>query len=64
MFTLNLSIDEHQALLELLECSISELHSEIIHTDRCDFKELLRARKRTLVQLLETLKTTSVVGAD
>lgn len=64
MYTLNLSIDEHQALLEVLECSISELHSEIVHTDRCEFKELLKTRKRTLVQLLETLKTNSAVGAD
>jgi hypothetical protein len=64
MYTLNLTMDEHQALTEVLECSISELHSEIVHTDRCDFKELLKTRKRTLLQLLETLKSNSTVGAE
>jgi hypothetical protein len=60
MYTLNLSVDEHQALVEVLECSISELHSEIVHTDRCEFKEELKTRKRTLLQLLETLKTETI----
>jgi len=63
MYTINLSVEERQALVDVLECTISELHSEIVHTDRCDFKELLKSRKYTLVQLLDNLNNTSGISA-
>lgn len=56
MYALNLSIEEHQALLEVLESSISELHSQIVHTDRYDYKKLLKNRKQVLVGLLKDLQ--------
>ena len=63
MYTINLSVEERQALVDVLECTISELRSEIVHTDRCDFKELLKSRKYTLVQLLDNLNNTSGISA-
>lgn len=56
MYALNLSIEEHQALLEVLESSISELHSQIVHADRYDYKKLLKNRKQVLVGLLKDLQ--------
>lgn len=59
MYTINLSIEERQTLVDVLECTISELHSEIVHTDRCEFKEAHKSRKHTLVQLLDSLNNNS-----
>jgi hypothetical protein len=53
MYNLNLSIEERQALMDVLECSISELHTQIIHTDRYDFKMLLKDRKQVLLKMLD-----------
>jgi hypothetical protein len=56
MYTLTLSEQELGMLVDVLECAMSELHSEIVHTDRCDYKEELKARKQMLARLLENLK--------
>jgi hypothetical protein len=56
MYALNLSVEEHEALLDVLESSISELHSQIVHTDRHEFKKLLKNRKQVLLGLLENLQ--------
>lgn len=56
MFTLTLSKDEQQALLELLECSLRELQSEIVRTDSHCFKKALKERKQVLISLLENVK--------
>ena len=53
MYNLNLSIEERQALMDVLECSISELHTQIVHTDRYDFKMLLKDRKQVLLKMLD-----------
>jgi hypothetical protein len=56
MYALNLSMEEHQALLDVLESSISELHSQIVHTDRYDYKKVLKNRKQVLLGLLNDLQ--------
>lgn len=56
MYSLNLSTEEYQALMDILECSISEIHSEIIHTDRRDLKELLKSRKQVLIRMLDNVR--------
>jgi hypothetical protein len=61
MFTLNLSDEERQALVDVLECYVVELHSEIMHTDRRELKNCLKDRKQTLLKILDTLKQESSV---
>lgn len=60
MFTLNLSDEERETLVDVLECYLAELHSEIVHTDRRDLKDCLKGRKQTLLNILETLKQESL----
>jgi hypothetical protein len=56
MVTLEISSLEQQTLTDVLECAISEIHSQIVHADRSDFKALLKSRKQVMLQLLENLK--------
>lgn len=48
---LTLSREEADALRELLSAALSELHSEIHHTDASAFREQLRHRERLLLGL-------------
>ena len=50
-----LSPDEARELRELLDSALSELRSEIHHTDTPSFKERLQQRERLLMQLRERL---------
>ena len=61
MYTLTLSALQLETLVDVLECAISELHSEIVHTDRCLYKDDLKNRKQILVQLLDRLKQLELV---
>lgn len=56
MINLELSEEEQQTLITVLEESISDLRREIVHTERMDFKEDLKRKKTTLVHVLEMLK--------
>lgn len=58
MYSLNLTVEEYQALMDILECSISEIHSEIIHTDRRELKEMLKNRKQVLIRMLDNARQT------
>jgi hypothetical protein len=55
MYTLNLTQEQQEMLIELLECSLSEIHSEIVHTDNWCFKDILKHRKQVMQELLQTL---------
>ena len=55
MFTLTLDQEEHEALKEILECSLSELHTEIVHTDNRCFRQALKDRKEVLQRMLNGL---------
>jgi hypothetical protein len=41
MYTLILESEERDALITLLECALSDLHTEIVHTDNRCYKEAL-----------------------
>jgi hypothetical protein len=56
MFTLTLSEEEKAILINLINYSISETHSEIVHSDSFQLKETLKNRKHLLTEMLERLK--------
>ncbi len=58
MIQLDLSSEEKQVLLELLESTLSDLRMEIADTDRMDFREMLKDRKAVLTKLIEALQPT------
>ena len=62
MYSINLSSEEQQALRHVLEISISDLHSQIVRTDRHDFKRMLIERKKVLLGLLNSLQEERAVG--
>jgi len=57
MYTLTLDQEQHEALKEILECSLSELHSEIVHTDNRCYKQALKDRKEVLLRTLNGLQS-------
>lgn len=56
MYTVTLTSEQHTVLLDLLECALSELHTEIVHTDNRCLRDALKDRKHSLQALLETLR--------
>jgi hypothetical protein len=60
MITLQLNDEEQQALIDILECSISEIHSEIVHTERYELKECLKGRRQVMLKLLDELRKAPV----
>lgn len=63
MYNLSLSVEEHQALIDVLESSISEIHVQIMHTDRWDFKQCLKDRKQVLLSMLDSARKSESVTA-
>jgi len=59
MVRLELSSEQYQLLVELLESCLSDLRMEIVDTDRIDYKDMLKDRKDVLLSLLETLRSAS-----
>ena len=59
MLHLDLTTEEQQTLVYLLEECISDLRMEIVDTDSVDYKEMLKHRKRVLTKLLQALQTES-----
>jgi hypothetical protein len=57
MYTVTLTSEQHDVLLDLLECAVSELHTEIVHTDNRCMKDALKDRKHILQQLLDVLRS-------
>ena len=55
MITLDLTPDEREQLTEVLQVALSELRMEIADTDRQDFREMLKERKRVLNKVLEAI---------
>jgi len=52
METINLTDAEALVLQEVLKTSLSELHTEISHTDNRDFKAQLKQQQETLQVVL------------
>ena len=55
MITRDLTPDEREQLTEVLQVALSELRMEIADTDRQDFREMLKERKRVLNKVLEAI---------
>lgn len=56
MYTVTLTSEQHAVLLDLLECALSELHTEIVHTDNRCLKDALKDRKHILMEMMEALR--------
>ena len=52
MITLNLTSEENQLLIQLLESCISDLRMEISQTDSLNYKEMLKGHKALLMKIL------------
>jgi ElaB/YqjD/DUF883 family membrane-anchored ribosome-binding protein len=59
---LTLSPDEAHELREMLASALSELRSEIHHTDSSAYRQALHARERTLRTLFERIGTPELVA--
>lgn len=57
MTTIALQDDERDVLAEVLEKSLSGLIDEIAHTDNRDYKEFLKQRKETLLNIQKRLQS-------
>lgn len=58
---LELSPEEHRLLTGLLDREFGDLKEEFNKTEARAYKEALKARKRTLVELIEKVSSTAVV---
>lgn len=56
MTQLDLTNDEKQILIEVLESYLSDLRMEIADTDSMDFREKLKTKKSVLMKVVESLK--------
>ncbi len=56
MISLKLNEEERRLLVELLECDISDLRTEIAHTDRREYKEMLKNREALMKKLEQELE--------
>jgi len=56
MAEITLTDDEKEALILLLEGSLSDLSFEIADTDRKNFRDQLKARRDLLRKVLDSLK--------
>jgi hypothetical protein len=56
MYTVTLTSEQHLVLLDILECAVAELHTEIVHTDNRCMKDALKDRKHILQEMLEALR--------
>lgn len=57
MFTLELAHYEQQALREALQSFLSELRTEVSHTDRQAYRQQLKEQEATLKGVLARLQT-------
>jgi hypothetical protein len=57
--TFDLSPDEQQLLLEVLQDEVRELKAEIHRTETTSFREELKAREATLMTIIGRLENTS-----
>ncbi|MGE5492534.1 MAG: hypothetical protein ACM31P_14730 [Actinomycetota bacterium] len=56
MFQLELNDQEHGMLVEVLRSFLSELRSEVSHTDTFAFRDQLKAQEHVIKQLLAKLE--------
>jgi hypothetical protein len=56
MVQLDLTKQELEIIIDVLENTHSDLRMEIADTDRKDFRDMLKVRKGVILKVLETLK--------
>ena len=56
MIHLELTKEEKEILIDILENNLSDLRMEIADTDKMDFREMLKKQKDVLKKVLETLR--------
>jgi len=56
MIELDLTREEREVLLEILETDLSDLRMEIADTDSLDFRDMLKGRKAVLAKVIEVLQ--------
>ena len=57
MLKLELSEQEQEALADVLQSSLSELRTEISHTDRQAFRQRLKSQEQLVRKVLQRLQT-------
>ncbi len=62
MLELELTSEERDILVQVLENVLSDLRMEIADTDSFDFREMLKKRKATIARLLEALEGSGSSG--
>lgn len=56
MIQLEITAEEREILVQLLEGCLSDLHDEISHTDNYDYREMLKHRRQVLMKLEDALQ--------
>ena len=56
MIHLEITQEEKEMLIDILENNLSDLRMEIADTDSLDFREMLKKQKEVLKKVLETLR--------
>lgn len=56
MSVLEMTTEEHEALLEILERYYPDLRREIVNTDDREFRRALRQREAIMKELIQRLK--------
>ncbi|MBI5677552.1 MAG: hypothetical protein HZC52_03460 [Planctomycetes bacterium] len=56
MIHLELTKEEKEMLIDILENDLSDLRMEIADTDKMDFREILKKQKGVLKKVLEILR--------
>lgn len=64
MLKLELTPEEEAILEDLLTTCINDLHSEIIHTDRVEYRDALKQRKQVLNKLFQALQATKTPQSE
>jgi len=57
MSVLEMTTEEHEALLEILERYYPDLRREIVNTDDREFRRALKQREAIMKELINRLKT-------
>jgi hypothetical protein len=57
MSEISFTSEEKQLLIEIINSNITDLHSEIMHTDDHDFREELKNKRERLTHILRIIES-------
>lgn len=58
MFQINLNVDEARVLHDALQCYLTDLRSEVIHTENWEYRQELKRNEACLRQVMLSLELT------